>query len=408
MKPSSHGLFSTPHVIEQLRNQLGPDGVGRSITVLDEGNLSVLSVYFNPRRQFLAPDLPADAIRVYGPRAGPLLANGNGGGGLLNAPHVLPYVADRHIPWRFDNDAFAKPFTYLDTDNTLAQPARNVRQMFALRRGMPRQDNHLVMLRGTKRSRAGGELSFGVGSYSSKRDSQETDGSYIAMTEDERARVRSANPDNFDRIVELEGWLTARYPEAKRVRDIMAAHHDGLPPWSGSYSYATGVACVFVTADGFFPVSVRKAGVVSVNAGLNVPASGGVEAALWSNKWHRPGHELLEIAMRNEIRKELGIPDGRYTVRLAGFLRELTRGGSPEFFFTAFFDGTLDEFLRYVVENDDEERKELSGEMKIIPVAEVLAMFQYGAELGRIFHHKLMANIAVSFPHLEEWVRSAA
>lgn len=367
--------------------------------------MSLLSVHFNPRGRFLAPDTPENAIGVYGARAGPLVANGNGGDGLLPYPHVLPYVADTAIPWRLSEDAFPEPFTLVEGEDALREPMAQVRQMYALRRGSPRFDNHLAMLRGAKKRGRDVRLSFGVGTYTGKRDTMEADGALIGMNPEERARLQTSNADNFARIVELEERLRERYPLATRVRDIVAERYRGLPPWSGAYNFALGVACVVVTEDGFFPISVRKAGAVSVNAGLNVPASGGVEAALWSGKWGRSGRELLEIAIRNEIRKELGLPSESYTVKLAGFLRELTRGGSPEFFFTVFFHGTLDEFLRYVVENTDEERKELSGEMKIAPVSEVLAMFRYSPELGGMFHHKLLAAIAVSELHLEAWVR---
>jgi hypothetical protein len=224
----------------------------------------------------------------------------------------------------------------------------------------------------------------------------EVDGEPLALATDERETLLRNDPENAAYAFELEARLLRDYPEAQYVRDVVVARYGALPPWSGFYHFALGVAALVVTEDGAFPVSVRKGGAVSVNVGLNVPASGGVEVALWSNQWDRPAIELLELAMRNEVRRELGLPDESYDLRIAGFFREATRGGSPEFFFVVYFRGSAMELLQYVTKNKDVERKELSGEMRLFSLAEIVAAFRYSHELGTRFHHKLMAAVGVA------------
>lgn len=401
--------FSSSRIVRELSGAFSTEDVDNRIIVFDSGHMTEVAIHFDPRGRFVAADTSDHAIMVYGTeKTGPLLARGYGGGGLIDVPHVLPYAADRVIPWRMDGVAervLDSPFDRQD-EAVLKPPMGLVREYFGHRRGAPKFDNSMLVLRGAKKGKGGVlGLSVGVARYSDKRDTQEADGELITLTEAQRFTLREKNPDNAAHIEDLEERFARQYPGARYVRDIVVNNYGGLPPWSGCYHFALGVAGLIVTEDGAFPVSVRKAGAVSVNVGLNVPVSGGIEAALWSGKWNLSACELLELGMRNEIRRELGLPDGSYDLKLVGFLRELTRGGSPEFFFTIFFRGSFAEFLRFVVNNKDPERKELSGEMRAFSVAEVLSAFERGPELSRRFHHKLMANIAVGYPLIDRWQR---
>lgn len=401
--------FRSTQAVRDLRQGFCSEHVDNRIVVFDSGHMTEVAIHFDPRGRFVAPDTPDHAMRAYGTeKTGPLLARGYGGGGLIDIPHVLPYAADRVIPWRLDGQPHVLDSPIERQEEAVLKPPMGlVREYFGQRRGAPRFDNSLLVMRGAKKGKGGAlSLSAGVARYSDKRDTQEVDGELIAINDTQRATLREKNPDNAAHVEDLEARLVHQYPDARFVRDIVAKTYGGLPPWSGCYHFALGVATVIVTDDGAFPVSVRKAGAVSVNVGLNVPASGGIEAALWAGKWDRPAYELIALGMKNEIQRELGLPDGSYDLRIAGFLRELTRGGSPEFLCAAFFHGSLAEFLRLVVDNKDPERKELSGEMRAFLVAEVLSAFERGPELSTRFHHKLMANIAVAYPLLDRWLRN--
>jgi hypothetical protein len=108
------------------------------------------------------------------------------------------------------------------------------------------------------------------------------------------------------------------------------------------------------TSDGQFAFVDRDPKRVSVNPGINVPASGGVVwdedilrmhgmPGLAVNAMQRETDEELGIrfgeltlsSTRKHITETLGVQDGEYSLAFIGGVRELARGGSPEFMFYA-------------------------------------------------------------------------
>ncbi len=160
--------------------------------------------------------------------------------------------------------------------------------------------------------------------------------------------------------------------------------------------YSLGVCSViFCEDDGKFIITRRARG-VHINTGLVCAASGAVP-------WDCVDADspslfgAVDAGMAICHRKEIGVGDFR--IARTGFARELTRQGSPEFFFTVYFKGASAEAVQIIAENDDPDAEQVDGYVYAFSpdTADAMLASTRGTE---VVQRKGMVNLFFSMKHL--------
>lgn len=143
--------------------------------------------------------------------------------------------------------------------------------------------------------------------------------------------------------------MQSEFPGARVSREVVAEIFGGLPSFNQqAYSAVLGVGGTVLTSDNQV-LFINRGASVSVNKGVSMTASGGVDydkdlmskygiaQALQHNMARETGEELnlhsgtlMNGAMEREIQEKIGLDPSQYDLRTLGIVRELARGDSPE------------------------------------------------------------------------------
>ena len=212
-----------------------------------------------------------------------------------------------------------------------------------------------------------------------------------------RIEVRDGDSPELQLLSEA---LVARFG-AVPVREAMqmgvVPDMGNVPPFgAGHNQYSLGVCSqFFCEGDGKFLATRRGRG-VHINAGLVCAASGAVP---WScvdlddpDLFH-----AVDAGMALCNWKEIG--KGDFRIVRTGFARDLTRQGSPEFFYTVYFSGTSEEAVQIIAANDDSEAEQIDGYVYAF-TPEIARRLLASPDGTRVVQRKGMVNLLFSLQHL--------
>lgn len=140
---------------------------------------------------------------------------------------------------------------------------------------------------------------------------------------------------------------------------VIRANHGKFPGFSeGLGAHVVGVLGLLHTIDDWYILVERNPEVVAVHTdGLHLAPTGG---ALWRvpTRKNERFRMILEETLEREALEEFGIARGDYEPRFLGGVRELARGGNPEFFFLMKLLCTRDQFLEVYQDFDGPDKNE--------------------------------------------------
>lgn len=180
-------------------------------------------------------------------------------------------------------------------------------------------------------------------------------------------------------------------PKGCTARQAIYATFGGLPSFGDhAYGHLLGVAGIVYTHDGYFVFVRRSSKTASVNLGINVTASGGVDFE--AKEMNRLGFPLyLTTELVREAQEELGVEGKDMVLHPVGFVRELPRGGSPEFLFLIEYNGNLEQLVSALHNNHnphvDVDRLVFAFSRKTI------SSLIRDKEAGAILHHKALITL---------------
>lgn len=215
-----------------------------------------------------------------------------------------------------------------------------------------------------------------------------------------------------DVMKQLEEWRKSwEGSKPANVREACYQLYGGVPDFhEGVYGNTIGVASVLISSDGYFVFAKRNPKYVGVNSGINCPASGGVK---WNEELLRniglagANIQAIEAETSEELGLNLGqvmgfeigryfntigIENGDYDLSMVGAMRELPRGGSPEFFFLA--QARLDrKTIIQKIQNNDHRDKLEAAEIVTIPCKQAYDLIEKPQESS--IHHKGVMNMVL-------------
>ncbi len=179
----------------------------------------------------------------------------------------------------------------------------------------------------------------------------------------------------------------------QRANGVLSPFH------AGYYQFSLGVCSViFCVASNVFVIT-RRGRRTHVNRGRVCAASGGVNWAAISK--HHELFAALDASIMDEHHEEIGDVNGFRFIRV-GFARELAREGSPEFFYTVCFPGTVEQVVQIIASNTHPDSDEVDGYVYAFSpeAARALLMSENGCN---VVHNKGLMNLYFSLIQMGEW-----
>jgi hypothetical protein len=289
---------------------------------------------------------------------------------------------------------------------TPPQWVRDIWEFVKIKRGKTFAfDTILACLRGVTWEDGKMTFTIGKGAYSQSFLSNSNEGLIVDLTEEERA---TASP----RLIKLCDQLTARHGSGRTVQDIIfSACGNRLPEFQENIrNNNLGSAGIVLTNDGQL-VFVLRGKQVTVNRGINCTASGATEFDYERLKSRRlqkyladqldrettaelgmKGGDLLMGSMQQKIELELGFDETDYTLIPVGLLRELPRGGKCECMWLIRYDGTAEDVLKCITQNQNQERGEIDGLVYTLPLEDGRRLIR-NPEGTNVIQHKGVVNL---------------
>lgn len=191
--------------------------------------------------------------------------------------------------------------------------------------------------------------------------------------------------------------LLDRFGRSVTVREAMTKNFGKAVEFGAARNqYSLGVCSViYCEGDGKFVITRRARG-VHINTGLVCAASGAVPWAC-VDVGSPSLFGAVDAGMAICHRKEIGVGDFR--IVRTGFARELTRQGSPEFFFTVYFKGTSAGAVQIIAQNDDPDAEQVDGYVYAFSPESATAMLN-STRGTEVVQRKGMVNLHFSMRHL--------
>lgn len=160
---------------------------------------------------------------------------------------------------------------------------------------------------------------------------QDTDGRRI---ESFGFHFESIDTDYVGRSCSLPSdYWQAQWEEVEHTSDGDFIIRKKLLSYENSpFSNTIGVACVLITADDRWVISLRAGNVAYDPQTLGCPASG---ALGWSERSRWSGRNVdtwVKEGLARECKEELGLTPSQDQIKYLAFCRELARAGKPQFF----------------------------------------------------------------------------
>ncbi len=270
--------------------------------------------------------------------------------------------------------------TVSERHHILPEAIRPVWDLMRLRRKHTiHHDGKFVCLRQIDQGANDLSLVISPGRYSEAKFSMDAEGHTLGITNKE-FEFLAMNLTYVEQceLEELYTDLCSRHNSDLTIRQIIHQMHGGLPTFNdGIYHHVIGIAGVILTEDGWVVVT-RRGSSVSVNHGINCPISGGVD---WDNTYMPSS--VVELVARQtalEAHEEAGIrafhpsltptcgSNGHITI--LGLVRELARGGSPEFMCCIQYRGSLAELISTMASNGHCGKAETDRFIYALPLVE--------------------------------------
>lgn len=240
----------------------------------------------------------------------------------------------------------------------------------------------------------------------------------FSVTRDDIARLQAMETpqEDIEELKKLSASLQEEYPGASTVRDVILVHTEGkLPVFEQEiYTSALGVAGIVLTADDDL-VFVKRGNGTGVNHGINVTASGGavldehgrndlkshcnlqtyVARQMQQEAQTEIGlsyGDVVSDALQDRLLLELGIEEVEYNMVPLAMVRELPRGGSPEFLSLIVFHGTTKELISRIRDNPYPDKKEIDGFVYTMPLSDARRLVHLAAA-QKVLHHKALVTL---------------
>jgi hypothetical protein len=282
-------------------------------------------------------------------------------------------------------------------------------------------DNTMACLRGVTSKNGILKFTVGPGPYSDYFYSNGMDNLTIDINPQELEDLsKKLSSEELDELKEASKRLQQKYGNGKTIREIIFSKYKGIAPFGDHVSGNNiGVAGTVLTVDNQV-IFVQRGSSTSVNAGLSAcTASGGAEfdkeflskhgfQHFIGQEMNRETQEelgfkagsLLLGAMQERIKLELGIEEDDYDIVPVGFIRELTRGASPESMFLIRYKGTEKDAIKSIVNNKHEGKKEIDQMVYTQPIEEVAKAVKLPG-IDQIYQHKGLVNLILGLEYLK-------